>query len=209
MIIIAFSYTCSGGNYRVQPAPPDGHCVYVSVGGYLGAWENVQHDRASRQDRMIAVNEAFSIEVIKMIKDSGELVHLWARWRGTPCMCEQWRKKNCLSASTYLCLSVYWGGVITDVEQVVNGSVVEQRPQERHVCSLYIWTDSQKYLSTATQPTHCILNWPSSKQSTVANPSLLTSVRLFCNAVCNLSYLLVVNGCLETMATRIHWDFSD
>lgn len=35
-----------------------------------------RHDRASRQDRKIAVNEAFSVEVIKMIKDSGELVHL-------------------------------------------------------------------------------------------------------------------------------------
>lgn len=35
-----------------------------------------RHDAASRQDRKIAVNEAFSIEVIKMIKDSGKLVCL-------------------------------------------------------------------------------------------------------------------------------------
>lgn len=31
---------------------------------------------AARQYRTIAVNKAFSIEVIKMIEDSGELIHL-------------------------------------------------------------------------------------------------------------------------------------
>lgn len=42
-------------------------------------WEaerKCRHDGASRQDRKIAVNEAFPVEVIKMIKDSGELVCL-------------------------------------------------------------------------------------------------------------------------------------
>lgn len=41
-----------------------------------GAEKKGRHDGASRQDRKIAVNEAFSSEVIKMIKDSGELVYL-------------------------------------------------------------------------------------------------------------------------------------
>lgn len=62
----------------MQTVPPDGHCVcvYVSVGGVWGAERMCRHDGVSRQDRKIAVNEAFSIEVIKMIKDSGKLVHL-------------------------------------------------------------------------------------------------------------------------------------
>lgn len=52
-------------------------CVCVCGGGGVRGDERMRrHDRASRQDRKIAVNEAFSIEVIKMIKDSGELVHL-------------------------------------------------------------------------------------------------------------------------------------
>lgn len=34
------------------------------------------HEIAARHYRTIAVNEAFSIEVIKMIEDSGELIHL-------------------------------------------------------------------------------------------------------------------------------------
>lgn len=37
------------------------------------------HAIAARQYRTIAVNEAFSIEVIKMIEDSGKLIHLRAR----------------------------------------------------------------------------------------------------------------------------------
>lgn len=64
----------------MQTVPPDGHCfcVYVSGGGgcFGGVERMCRRDRASRQVRKIAVNEAFSIEVIKMIKDSGELVHL-------------------------------------------------------------------------------------------------------------------------------------
>lgn len=53
--------------------------VCVSVcrrGGLGGAERKCRHGGASRQDRTIAVNEAFHIEVIKMIKDSGELVYL-------------------------------------------------------------------------------------------------------------------------------------
>lgn len=34
------------------------------------------HEIAARQYRMIAMNATFSIEVIKMIEDSGELIHL-------------------------------------------------------------------------------------------------------------------------------------
>lgn len=59
-------------------------CLSVSVfrrgrGDLLGGGgeRKCRHDGASRQDRKIAVNEAFPIEiVIKMIKDSGELVYL-------------------------------------------------------------------------------------------------------------------------------------
>lgn len=45
-------------------------------GGVLGIVGMCIHEIAARQYRMIAVNEAFSIEVIKMIEDSGELIHL-------------------------------------------------------------------------------------------------------------------------------------
>lgn len=34
------------------------------------------HEIAARQHRMIAGNGAFSFEVIKMIEDSGKLIHL-------------------------------------------------------------------------------------------------------------------------------------
>lgn len=34
------------------------------------------HEIAGRQCEMIAVNKTFSIEVIKMIEDSSELIHL-------------------------------------------------------------------------------------------------------------------------------------
>lgn len=46
-------------------------------GGCFKECRNVYiHGIAARQYRMIAVNEAFSIEVIKMIEDSGKLIHL-------------------------------------------------------------------------------------------------------------------------------------
>ncbi len=58
------------------------------------------HEIAARLHRMIGLNEAFSIEVIKMIEDSGELIHLWARWWGTFCMCECLREER-LDTFTY------------------------------------------------------------------------------------------------------------
>lgn len=52
----------------------DGSCP--CEGGVLGSAGMCTQEIAARQHRTIAVNEAFSIEVIKMIKDSGKLIHL-------------------------------------------------------------------------------------------------------------------------------------
>ena len=49
--------------------------MYVS-GEFKGTVGMCTHEIAARQCRMIAGNEAFSIEVIKMIEDSGVLIHL-------------------------------------------------------------------------------------------------------------------------------------
>lgn len=50
-------------------------CVYAT-GCFLGSVGMCTHEIAARLYRTIAVNGAFSIEVIKMIEDSGELIHL-------------------------------------------------------------------------------------------------------------------------------------
>lgn len=84
LVVVVFDYKCGGRNYRVQTEPPEwslclcliGLVVGVGGGGCLGVLKTCRQDQASRQGRKISVNEAFSIEVIKMIKDSGELVHL-------------------------------------------------------------------------------------------------------------------------------------
>lgn len=48
--------------------------VLVREGRFLGVYDI--HEIAARQYRMIAVNEAVSIEVIQMIEDNGKLIHL-------------------------------------------------------------------------------------------------------------------------------------
>lgn len=57
---------------------------------------------AARRWRTIAVNKASSIEVIKMIEDSSEPIHLWARWWGTLVYVRGSEGKR-LSAFIYMC----------------------------------------------------------------------------------------------------------
>lgn len=114
------------------------------------------HKMAARQCRMIAGNEAFSIEVIKMIEDSGKLIHLWARWwgtlyvcvgvRGCVCVCEGVCEKKCLHGSMYMWDYMCLCACIVYEEQVVkwdwHGCIqwyVERCPREDRVVSQHFW----------------------------------------------------------------------
>lgn len=84
------------------------HCVCVCVCMwrvvFKASVEMCIHEIAARQCEMIAVNKTFSIEVIKMIEDSSELIHLWARWWGTFCTCGYLGESA--SVCSFICASV-------------------------------------------------------------------------------------------------------
>jgi len=132
------------------------------------------HEIAARQCRMIAGNEAFSIEVIKMIEDSGVLIHLWARWWGTFCMCECLRGRasmdSCICAGVCVCVCL------------------RRRHSYKASCELGLaWrrpercgampTGGQMSFHYTSAYVHCSLIWPSSERS-IKNPSVSNFIYL-------------------------------
>lgn len=118
----------------------------------------------------------FPIEVIKMIEDSGKLVHLTARWRGTRQMCQRPKGESasvCFFFSSFFFLMYCIHGVCAGEFQchtqheLQNGTGSGRWPRDAHRRSMSFPLHIQPKIFTITLKATYILIWPSSNQRAV------------------------------------------
>lgn len=150
-----------------------------------------------------------------MIEDSGKLIHLWARWWGTFCMCECLREK-CLSAFMYMWASVCVPKCHRCRTRCEMGPAWK-RP-ERYgatptggpcLFTVHLSRQPKIFIISPPQPAHYILIWPSSEQSETCRIANLSAVVLSdCLAVQRTALALVRHQILEVSADvmKVHFN---